>query len=143
MSYRCEICADVAPPGQPMIRHVVERHRPQTPWGGAGTEIAKEIAVCSACARDLRMRENLPTLFAAHSFTRVARLEEKRLRKATRKAVERAALRESRKSLFPTLREQRAAEKLEVRLEREQLRLLEEKVGPIELEAPTSSSIFG
>ena len=55
MSYRCEICADVSPPGQPLLRHVVERHRPQTPWGAAGTEIAKEVAVCARCAKDLQI----------------------------------------------------------------------------------------
>lgn len=52
MSYRCETCQAVIPPGTPMCRHVVYRTALRGPHALAQSsvrEIARELAVCAKC----------------------------------------------------------------------------------------------
>lgn len=98
--YRCEICYDVSPPGQPLLRHVVYRPQKKSPWNpNPGLEVEREVAVCTECLHDLK-KEYLSDLIVAHTFTRVARIERVRQRKAKRKREENEQLRQAREPLF-------------------------------------------
>lgn len=80
--YRCHVCADVSQPAQDMLRHTVYRPNGDT---------AAEVPVCRTCHRDLRTMP-LADLVAAHTMSRVAQLEGRRLRRAARKRAEREFL---------------------------------------------------
>ena len=93
--YRCEICANVSQPRQPMLRHVVERQRPQ------GTEIARELAVCIRCHAELKTR-GLPGLIQKYAS---ASVREHRLKRDERHESSVAEIKLSRpKVLIPTVR---------------------------------------
>lgn len=50
MSYRCEFCGDVVPPGKPAIKVVTKiRHRGANGYEWKGTEIAEEKNSCETC----------------------------------------------------------------------------------------------
>lgn len=120
MCYRCEVCLEVSKPRQQMLRHVVTRPRPVTPWNQVpGTEVAREVPVCPTCHRDLtvgpvangRYPMTLADLMAAHAFTRVDRLEREQSARAVKKNAEREMLRQAQLPLFQTVKERRATEK--------------------------------
>lgn len=96
MCYRCEVCHEVSRPKQQQLRYAVLRPRPVTPWNLVpGTEVAREVAVCPTCHRDLTVGSPngnqhpmaLADLMAAHAFTRVDRLEKEKLIRAACKRV--------------------------------------------------------
>lgn len=56
MSYRCDICTRQSRPGQPKLRHAIKR------WDG---QIARELAVCTVCNRELLAGARVKQLRAA------------------------------------------------------------------------------
>ena len=59
MSYRCEVCNAQSQPGQPKLRHAVQRQAKH------GMEIEQEWAVCRFCDRALRAGATIASLRAA------------------------------------------------------------------------------
>ena len=120
--YRCEVCYDVSPPRQLMLRHVVLRDRPITDRNSdAGTEIAREVSVCAACHRDLtvdpvmksRRLMTLEDLTAAHAFTRVERLNKERQTRAARRTAKSELLQQTGTSTVSSAKMRRSVDKRE------------------------------
>ena len=91
--YRCQICLNISQPGQDMLRHVIER-----PRRSCGTEIAREVAVCRKCHKELQTgillshADCFNDLWESHSVTRLLRpRQEKRERKDRLRTAEEAA----------------------------------------------------
>ena len=56
MSYRCEVCEKVVPPGTPCIRHV--QHRKWVDAAGRErNDVLREVKVCGGCKRRLEKAE--------------------------------------------------------------------------------------
>ena len=77
--YRCQICLNISQPGQDMLRHVIER-----PRRSCGTEIAREVAVCRKCHRELQT-ELFNDLWDSHSVTRRLRPRQEKRERRERK----------------------------------------------------------
>lgn len=93
MSYRCQVCLDVSQPGHDMLRHVISR-----PRCTSGEEIAREVAVCRKCHKELQTgillshADHFDDLWDSHSVTRLLRpRQERRERKERKLAAEEAA----------------------------------------------------
>ena len=98
--YRCEVCYDVSQPGQPQLRHVIQRQRPKTPFNsGAGTEIAREVCVCRHCQSMLSGSTTYQQVYRAHRKMRASRMDEEKREKRKRRLFRKEAERMPRKYL--------------------------------------------